>query len=159
MLDSEQSLSTLKRLIACEEYNSLLDKYGKSFKHDYGWAANALNMKKPTFKDIEASVKLDHNRPYYKSASANVHGNPSGVLNNLGLLAEEEIILSGPSNLGLSTPAQSTVLSLNVITTMMLAHDASMDAIVISKVFAKYGRQAEEAFLLVEEDISKSINE
>ena len=150
---SQEQIDSMK-----DDYETLLDKHGQNFRHDYGWAASALNMKKPTFKDIEASVELDHNRPYYRFASANVHGNPSGVLNNLGLLSEEDIILSGPSNIGLSTPAQSTIISLNVVTTMLLMHEATLDSIVIGKVISKYGRRAEDAFIEVESDFLGSIN-
>lgn len=55
-----------------KEYLESIDKYGKSYASDYGWAATALDLKRPTFRDIEASVELDHIRPYYKSASANI---------------------------------------------------------------------------------------
>ncbi|MBB5322863.1 DUF5677 domain-containing protein [Marinobacter oulmenensis] len=150
---SQEQIDSMK-----EDYETLLYKHGQSFRHDYGWAASALKIKRPTFKDIEASVELDHNRPYYRAASANVHGNPSGVLNNLGLLSEEDIILSGPSNIGLSTPAQSTIISLNVVTTMLLMHEATLDSIVIGKVISKYGRRAEDAFIEVESDLLGSMN-
>ena len=142
-----------------EDYLELLEQYGQSYKYDYGWAASALSMKKPTFRDIEASINLDHHRPYYKSASANVHGNPTGVFQSLGLFQEEDIALSGPSNIGLTGPAQSTVISLNMITATMLAHGASLDSIVISKVIAKYGRKVEEAFITVETEILPSIED
>lgn len=32
----------------------LLEKYGKSYKNEYGWASNALSKANPTFRDIEA---------------------------------------------------------------------------------------------------------
>jgi len=139
-----------------EEYLDLLAEYGQTYKNDYGWAAKALNLKKPTFRDIEASVELDHHRPYYKLASANVHANPSGVFNSLGLFPEEDIILAGPSNLGLIHPAQSTIISLNIITTTMLTYEANIDFIVISKAMAEYGHKVENAFITVETNISKS---
>lgn len=136
------------------DYLALLDLYGQSYKSDYGWAANTLNSKRPTFRDIENSVDLDHHRPFYKAASANVHGNSTGVLNSLGLLPDSNIILSGPSNIGLSGPAQSTIISLNIITTTMLTHGTTLDAIVISKMIAKYGRKVEHAFIKVESELS-----
>ena len=139
-----------------EEYLDLLAEYGQTYKNDYGWAAKALNLKKPTFRDIEASVELDHHRPYYKLASANVHANPSGVFNSLGLFPEEDIILAGPSNLGLIHPAQSAIISLNIITTTMLTYEANIDFIVISKAMAEYGHKVENAFITVETNISKS---
>lgn len=137
-----------------KEYLDLLIQYGQNYKYDYGWAAKALNLKKPTFRDIEASVNLDHHRPYYKIASANVHGNPAGVFSSLGLFPEEDIILSGPSELGLAEPAQSAIISLNIITTTMLTHGANLDSIVICKVIAAFGRKVEDAFNAVESNLS-----
>lgn len=137
-----------------QNYIALLARYGQSYKHDYGWAANALNLNRPTFRDIEASVDLDHHRPYYKAASANVHGNPSGVFNTLGLFPDENVILSGPSNLGLNQPAQSTIISLSIINTTMLSYGANVDSIVVSKVIAKYGRKIGAAFSAVETEIA-----
>ena len=79
------------------------------------------------------------------------------MFSSLGLLPEEDIILSGPSNLGLRRPAQSTVISLNIITTTMLTHGANVDFIVISKVIYKYGRKVEDAFIAVESDLLRPI--
>lgn len=140
-----------------EDYQRLIEQYGQSYKHDYGWAADVLALKKPTFRDIEASINLDHHRPYYKAASANVHGNPAGVFQSLGLFAEEDIVLSGPSDIGLTGPAQSTVISLIIITTTMLTHGANVDSIVVSKAIAKYGRKVEDAFISIEKEISESV--
>ena len=146
------SLEEMERMR--KDYLKLLELYGQSYRHDYGWAADALSLKKPTFRDIESSIALDHHRPYYKAASANVHGNPTGVLQSLGLFPEEDIVLSGPSDIGLTRPAQSAVISLNIITTTMLTHGANIDSIVVSKAIAKYGRKVEDAFIAVEMEIS-----
>ena len=136
-----------------QDYIRLLDKYGQSYKYDYGWAAKELGLKKPTFRDIEAVVQLDHHRPYYKVASANVHANPVGVFNRLGLLPEEDVILSGPSNVGLTEPAQSTVLSLNIITMSVMAYRTDFDLLTINKVLHAFGSKVEDAFLTVESEI------
>lgn len=142
-----------------KDYLEVLDLYGTNYKGEYGWAARALNSKKPTFRDIEVSVDLDHHRPYYKSASANVHANPVGVFNNFGLLSDENIILSGPCNVGFAEPAQSTIISLNIITTTMLAHGANLDCIVIGKVVNEFGYKVEDSFIKVESEILHATNE
>jgi Family of unknown function (DUF5677) len=148
---SEEDLEIMRK-----DYETLLVQYGQNFKHDYGWAAGALALNRPTFRDIEVSIELDHLRPYYKAASANIHGNPAGVFQSLGLFPEEDIILSGPSTIGLTRPAQFTATSLNIITTTMLVHGANVDSIVISKAIAKYGRKVEYAFNAIEEEMSLS---
>ncbi len=43
--------------------------------------------------DIEASIKLDHHRPYYKAASANIHRDPTGVFQSLGVLPFEKKVI------------------------------------------------------------------
>lgn len=140
-----------------KDYQRLIDQYGESYRHEYGWAADALSLKKPTFRHIEASIDLDHHRPYYRAASANVHGNPAGVFQSLGLFPEEDIVLSGPSDIGLTVPAQSTVVSLNIITTTMITHGANIDSIVISKVIAKYSSKVQDAFIAIENEVSQPV--
>lgn len=137
-----------------KRYNNLLMKYGNNYRSDYGWAAEALNIKKPTFRDIEASVELDHLRPYYKNASAFVHGNSTGVFNSLGTPQDDNIILSGPSQYGLEEAAQSTIISLNLATTTLLTHRANTGTIIICKALAKFLEKIEEAFLDVVEEVN-----
>lgn len=141
-----------------KDYLELIDKYGKNYASDYGWAAMALNLRRPTFRDIEASVELDHIRPYYKSASANIHANPAGVFKRLGLFPEEDILLAGPSGIGLSDPAQSTVVSLTQITTSVLTYGANIDFLVVCKAMASYGKSVENKFLEIENEIYKQRN-
>ena len=82
-----------------------LSKYGNEFKESYGWAAKALNNKRPNFSNLEEAVELDHLRPYYRWASQNIHANVHGIKNKLGLAeAKEEILLAGPSNSGMTDP-------------------------------------------------------
>lgn len=135
------------------DYLKLINKYGKSYGSDYGWAASALNLKRPTFRDIEASVELDHIRPYYKIASANVHTNPAGVFSRLGLFPEEDFLLSGPSAIGLSDPAQSTVNSLVQVTTSVLMYGANIDFLVVSKSMHEFGKVVVKKFLEIENEI------
>lgn len=141
-----------------KEYQELIDKYGKSYGSDYGWSAITLKLPRPTFRDIEASVKLDHIRPYYISASANIHANPAGVFKRLGLFPEEDIILAGPSNIGLSDPAKLTVISLTQITTSVLTHGANIDFLVICKAMDEYGKSVENKFIEIENEIHKQRN-
>ena len=141
-----------------KEYLELIERYGKNYGYDYGWAATALNLAKPTFRDIEASVELDHIRPYYKAASANIHANPAGVFKRLGLFPEEDVLLAGPSNIGLSDPAQTTAISLTQITTSVLTYGANMDFLVACKVMAEYSKIVEKKFAEIENEIHKQRN-
>src|SRR5262249_44281282 len=65
-------------------YESVISKYGKQFKEQYGWAAAKLNKDRPSFADIELAVNLDHLRPYYQLASHPVHANSKGLYFKIG---------------------------------------------------------------------------
>ena len=120
----------------------------EGIKEDYGWAASALGKKGPTIADIEESVDLEHWRPYYGMASDNVHANAHGAYYRLGSsLRPGEILLAGPSNAGLADPRHSTAISLNQITTVLLATKPTLDNIVISNILLKLVDEIGEAFL------------
>ncbi|PPK75302.1 hypothetical protein B0F87_106150 [Methylobacter tundripaludum] len=150
---SQEEMSIIK-----DDYDALIEKYGKNYGSDYGWASEAMGLKKPTFRDIELAVELDHYRPYYKAASANIHANPAGVLSRLGLFPEEDILLAGPSNIGLCEPAQSTIISLTQITTSLLTYNANIDFLVVCKAMSEYGKKAEKTFIEIERKICEQRN-
>lgn len=141
-----------------EDYVKLVEKYGTYYGYNYGWASNALNLKKPTFKDIEAAVELDHIRPYYKAASANIHANPFGVLSSLGLFPEEDILWAGPSGIGLSNPGQLTAITLTQITTSVLTYNTNIDFLVVCKAMAEYSKDVERVFIRIENELREHRN-
>jgi DNA-binding ferritin-like protein len=137
------------------DFEYLIGKYGENYKEEYGWAADALGMARPRFRDIEKSVKLDAIRPHYKSASYNIHACSSGVLYRLGLGPEEDgVLLAGPSGRGLSNPGRLAVISLNQIAAAMLTRNPDMDSIVIGKVMLNYGKEVEDEFLRIENELT-----
>ena len=130
------------------ERDKLVARFGTPFKEDYGWAASTLGKTRPNIADIEDSVDLEHWRPYYGMASDNVHANAHGAYYRLGSsLGPSELLLAGPSNAGLADPGHSTAISLNQITTEILATKPTLDNIVISKILLKLVDEIGEAFL------------
>ena len=128
--------------------DELVATYGKDFEGDYGWAGSAFPNKKPTFRDIEQSVNLDHWRPYYKMASDNEHPNAHGLYFRLGLnVWHEDVLLAGPSSLGLAGPGHSTAISLNVVTTTLLATESSLDCVVVMNILSQLVDEIGEEFL------------
>lgn len=130
---TEEEVGNLKKL-----HDRLCETYGKEFKTPYGWSAEVLGKKKPTFADIEKASGLDHLRPYYKMASHNVHANPKGIRFRLGLSDGADILLAGPSNYGLADPAHGLSISVLQSTIPMLNLVTNMDAIVMGKILTKY---------------------
>jgi hypothetical protein len=57
---------------------SLAQKYGPEFRREWGWAAQALKVKKVTFTLIAAQIKMEFMRPYFRSASEQIHASSSG---------------------------------------------------------------------------------
>ena len=83
-----------------QRYASLVARFGKPFRSDYGWAASVLENEQPTFVHIEEDVQLDHLRPYYQMANQNVHGNSHAALYKLGVDGTGRgVFLAGPSSL------------------------------------------------------------
>jgi hypothetical protein len=100
-----------------------------------------LNNKRPNFSNLEEAVELDHLRPYYKWASQNIHANVHGIKNKLGLIeAQEEILLVGPSNSGMTDPADLTALSLTQISVGLLEIYPNIDSLVMQHIIEKLSK-------------------
>ena len=138
-----------------DEYNqlrvqaeALKMRYGKSYEGDYGWAAQILSKKAPTFADIEKATNLQHTRHFYKLACVNVHAGSRGLFLRLGLNSEQqgEILLSGSSILGLADPGQNTAYSLLLSISSLLSLIPNLDTIVALKIFHELEIEIYEAF-------------
>ena len=135
---------------AQKAYDVVIAKYGPEFaKGDYGWARHHLGKPKtPTFKDIEGAVQIDHFRAHYRLASHNVHANPKGVFFKLGILAESQVLLAGPSNAGLADPGHGAALSLLRVTAALvgLQQPPTLDNNVVLLMMVQLGDEIGEAF-------------
>lgn len=107
-----------------DEMRSLFEelklKYGGPFATNYGWAAQALEQQgkkdessRPQLIHLEEVVGLDHLRPYYTLANHSIHADSKSIAFELGLMEDTELILSGPSNYGLTDPGACTAFSLS----------------------------------------------
>ena len=132
-----------------QQYDELITKYGAKFSGHYGWAAYLFpNHRRVGFGAIEKDVGLEHWRPYYKWASQNIHAGSKGTRNRLGLTeTEEDILLVGQSDAGMTDPAHSTVISLGQITTQLLMHEPSIDNIILINIINEYTKDVGEIFL------------
>lgn len=58
--------------------DALVEKYGKDYTGDCGWAAGLAGNRKPRFVDLEALADLSHLRSYYRWAGHEVHADAKG---------------------------------------------------------------------------------
>ena len=113
-----------------ERWETLVARFGKEFDEDYGWAASALGNKRPSLAEIERAVQLDHLRPYYRMASDNVHANSHGAFYKLGGFSPDlDILLAGPSNMGLAAPGHGTALSLTQVTAALVSTTPTLESL------------------------------
>lgn len=139
-------------LVMRNKSDELINRFGKSYGYDYGWASSIIQEDNPRFIDIESIVGLDHFRPFYKLACDNIHSNPKGVFFHMGLYpGEEEILLVGPTNYGLTDPAQNLAMSLTVVTTNLILYKPNIDRYVISNILAMIRDEIGDEFYKVQE--------
>ncbi len=145
---SKEEVIKLKRI-----RDKLCKKYGEAYGTQYGWSAEVLRKSKPTFFDIEKASGLDHLRPYYKMASYNVHANPKGIKFRLGLSDGVDILLAGPSNYGLTDPAQGIALSILQATAPLLNLRATIDSVIMEKILLRFVDDISKSFWNIEKNM------
>ncbi len=102
-----------------DEYHALIAKFGKPFASPYGWAAEYLGLKKPTFQDLEKAVDWGALPPEYKMSSFKVHAGVAGTFRTLSTVGGPGHMIAGASNYGMDTPAILTAQSLLQITVLV----------------------------------------
>lgn len=144
---------TVEEIAECKvQFDLLIKKYGKKYADNYGWASDVFpNHNKVGFGAIEKDVQLDHMRPYYKWASQNIHTGSKAMRNRLGLCeTDEDILLVGQSNSGMTDPAHATAISLMQITVTLLFLKPTFDHIVFSKIVQDYSHEVGDVFLKID---------
>lgn len=145
--------------------DALITRFGRVFNEDYGWAAEALGKSRGiSFADIEKDVQLDHLRPYYRMASHGVHGNPKGLIFDIGNIEKEipiynRTMLAGASNAGLADPGQSALISLNQCTAAFLTYKNDLDTLMKLQVLDSFVGEACQAFIEIHRNLEREEEE
>lgn len=144
---------TVEEVAECKvQFDLLIKKYDKKYADNYGWASYLFpNHNKVGFGAIEKDVQLEHMRPYYKWASQNIHTGSKAMRNRLGLCeTDEDLLLVGQSNSGMTDPAHATAISLMQITMALLFLKPTIDHIVILKIIQDYSDEVGDTFLKID---------
>jgi hypothetical protein len=134
------------KLLAARE--AMLLRHGRPFRHEFGWAASALKMEKPTFLEIEQAAGRSHLRPYYRLAGDNVHAGILGALYKLGT-KEAGMLLLEPTPVGLEEPGQNTALTLPLVLAAVARVCPAIDALVMTKAAVAIADEAVDQFVSV----------
>lgn len=126
-------------------HDQLVDRFGRDYENEWGWAAAALGVPNPNFRQIERATELDHWRPYVRMASHAVHAGSQGITFSL-MTPDDRLALAGPSNMGLADPGAGAALSLNVITCTLLIHRPDMESLAAAQALGKLAVEVNEAF-------------
>jgi len=148
-----EPLTSLEIEISKIAYDRAITTFGRSFGGQYGWAAIDLKSSRPTFAEIERAVEMDHYRSHFKFASHNVHANPKGIFFKMGLHGPTDILMCGPSNLGLAEPGQNTALSLSVATATVIQIGPTMEDIFACGTITRMVKEISAAFVDTERKV------
>jgi hypothetical protein len=123
-----------------KDYAGAIERFGRKFGEEYGWAAHHLKIKENerlTFARLEKEAGNAFMRSPYKMASYNVHASPKGVYFKLGTLGGVPGYIAGATNAGLTEPAQHTAVSLFEITMLAIGESGVLDDLVTANIIAR----------------------
>lgn len=155
----DEPIAEVELLEIHEAHEKAVAKYGTSFDGPYGWAADALGLKRPTLKDVRAAAGIDHMRSHYRLASHNVHASPKGVFFKLGLLGDVDVLLAGPSNAGLSDPGQNAAISVTQACSALGTLEPSMDTNMVLHILTRLTDEVCTAFHTASEQLERDVRE
>ncbi len=130
-------------------------KYGKQFLSDYGWADVLLGRNtRMSLHEMAKLLRLDHFKPWHGVANDSIHATTSGLYLRLGLHPmEEDVLLAGPSNLGLSDVVEATAHSLALLTSSVMLLDPNLDRVGATKALLAFQDQLLDATLSAEQSV------
>ena len=145
-----EEIATIRR-----QRDIVLKKYElePNFRDPYGWAAKAICIRKPQFKQLEKAAKLDHLRPFYGMASHGIHSQSGDIFFQLGQIGPERVLIAGASNGGLADPGHSTLNSLALCTAILLGIAPDLDTAMTLPAMSRFVDEAGQAFLKIHQEL------
>ncbi len=139
----EEKINDAKFSELSNEVEKLKEEYGKFYAEgDYNWALNVIKPKRKNvaFWEIEKNIKFEHMKPFYKSASNNIHTGSSSLYFHRGLHGEEtDKILMGASSYGVETPCDLAshcicITTSNLLLTTTQTLEQQIQGLLLSKI-------------------------
>lgn len=131
------------------ERQRTLEKYGRDFGGNYGWAAARLRMKRPQLGDIAAAIDLEYLSVLVENAHRNVHSDSLSVLRGIITFRGEERLSAGTSNL-IAAPAvaaMNALLQTNTALARFVAlNDLGLEPMMMVHALGNALREARQAF-------------
>lgn len=152
----EEKINNTKLLELDSEVKKLKLQYGEDFtKGDYNWALNVIKPKNKNFIqfwEIEKVIDFKYIKPFYKSASNNIHTGSSSLYFHRGLPAEyADKILMGASSFGIETPCNLASYCINITTSnLVLITSQTLEQQVQISLLAKIREDLEESLFKIE---------
>jgi hypothetical protein len=97
-----------------QDYDLLIEQYGKTYKERYGWATGLDGRPSaPTFRDLEGLAELSHLRWHYREQSHEVHADATGWETNVLEYNGRAYLTTDRVHFGLAEPAHLALVSLH----------------------------------------------
>lgn len=134
--------------------------YGKNFSKRNGWTINFIkleNGKLPSIKEILIELKQINMYPYYQFSNIPVHAGPKNLFFDLAKINGniDDKIVSGPSNIGFTEPAQLTALSLYNAVGSLLSVKPKKEYILELILLRRQIKEIGKKFMKIQERIEK----
>jgi len=139
------------------EHTQALARFGSEFAHPYGWAAQHLKRKKPTFKDLQEEADRLAMSTHYKLASFNVHASARSLFFNLSSIGPQMTLIAGRSNAGLDEAGSRAAHTIVLITSLYVQRSANVTSIFKAKILLKLRDEAVKAFERAQRKLSREV--
>lgn len=138
--------------------NQLKAQYGDEFANgDYNWALNIIKPKNKNigFWEIEAIIDFKHMKPFYKSASNNIHTGASSLYFHRGLPSKDsDKILMGASSFGIETSCNLASYCINLTTlNLVLSTPETLEQLIQVQLLLKIREDLIETLFEVELEV------
>lgn len=128
-------------------YAGFIEKYGSSFKTEYGWASSLLEMARPRFIDLQDAAGRGPMHSHYKNASYNVHAGPRALSLRVSNIHNNSVMIAGASNGGIDDVGIRLAESLAIVTSTLPGGKFSVDNAIWLLTVAKLRDRATSALL------------